>query len=204
MDYATYFHGGNITYQDPSVSILIPVGGGIVGAAVPIVALVWEGEDMPFSTEVPFSPRFVSIFTVSGGLSMTMFWCVSCATTGEVMAAVLVESELETLGIASPTSSMWLFIVTLTLNALRVAGVRAVAPSPGVLTAPGVRTVRGVRPAGVLAPDERAVPERRDTRDGFGVDESVSSAEVWRCMFVGTRFRSSVRLWNAHVNKTLV
>jgi hypothetical protein len=158
---------------------------------------------MPFSIEVPFAPRFVSKFTVSSGLSMTMLWCASSVTTGEVIAAMVVESGMETLGIASPTSAMWSFIVTLTLNALRVAGVRAVAPIPGVLTAPGVRMVRGVRPAGVLAPDERAVPERRDTRDGFGVGESVSSAEVWRCIFVGTRFRSRVRLWSARVNRTL-
>jgi hypothetical protein len=190
-------------YQDPSMSISIPVDGGIAGTAVPTVALDWEGEDMPFSTEVPFAPRFMSMFTVSSGLSIAMFWCASCVTTGDVLAAVVVKSGLETLGIASPTSAMWSFIVTLTLSALRVAGVRAVAPIPGVLTAPGVRTVRGVRLAGVLAPDERAVPERRDTRDGFGVGESVSSAEVWRCVFVGTRFRSRVRLWNACFNRTL-
>jgi len=146
---------------------------------------------MPFDGSDTSFTRFASTFTASSGLSTTIWCCGSCTIAAGGLVGTTSELDVE-----SPTSAIWSFIVTLTLNVVRAAGVRALAPIPGVLTVPGVRMVRGVRFAGVLAPDERAVPERRGTRDGFGVGASISSTEGWTRAFLGTRFRSTVRLRN--------
>lgn len=113
--------------------------------------------------------------SISTGLSNTIFSTADdFSTRGSVaLRRPIVGPPFDKSPSVSPTSSRWLLAVTLTLSVLLGAGVRA--PNPGVRTVPGVLTDFGVRPAGVLAPDERAVPERL----GLGVGASVSSiAEV--------------------------
>jgi hypothetical protein len=133
-------------------------------------------------TEAPVSTVIctgvdVRLASISNGLSKTI-----CSPTDVFFVAgstwlirwpLVVGPALDRSLSPRPTSSRWLLTVTLTLKALFVAGV--LAPNPGVRTVPGVRTDFGVLPAGVRVPEERAVPERRDTR---GVGASVSSTEA--------------------------